>query len=241
MEYLRGMTLPLLFLGMLLSSVGCTGPACVSGNGTIVTEKHPLPPFSNVRFDGPGTLYLSPGETTSLVLIGDSAFLPQYNYRVEGNTLVINADLACIARGTRAPDLYVTGGPVSVVTLTVTSTLSSPSLIKTTNLSLVLEGSGKVDLPVECDSLITNLSGTSEVFYRGSTPVHTVIVTGSGRVRAYDLVTNATSVNISGAGGVDLYARDTLSTTISGSGSVRYIGDPVLQKQMTGSGSVTRA
>ena len=241
MEFLRGMILPILFLGLLLASSGCTGPACVSGNGTVVTEKHALPPFSRIHFDGPGTLYLNQGETASLVLIGDSAFLPRYKYRVEGNTLILTTDLACIARGTRAPDLYVTGGPVSAVTLCGAAALTSPAPVKTTNLSLVLEGSGKVDLPVDCDNLATNLSGTSEVFLRGRTPVHTITVSGTGRIRAYDLVTNSTAVKIGGTGGVDLYAQDTLLVTISGSGSVRYIGDPVLQKQVTGSGSVTRA
>lgn len=241
MEYLRGMAVPILFLGVLLASAGCTGPACVSGNGTVVSEKHTLPPFSSVRFEGPGTLYLNPGETSSLLLIGDSAIIPRYTYRVEGNTLVITTDLACIARGTRTPDLYVTGGPVSAVTLRGAAALASASPVRMTNLSLALEGSGKVDLPLECENLETNMSGSSDVFYRGRTRVHTLTVTGTGRVRAYDLVTNTTSVSLSGTGGADLFALDTLRVMISGSGSVRYIGDPILQKQVTGSGSVTRA
>ncbi len=65
-------------------------------------------------------------------------------------------------------------------------------------------------------------------------------IAGAGEYRGGKLVSDNTTVTVSGAGRVVVYAERTLKATISGAGSVEYLGDPQVTEQISGAGRVRK-
>ena len=75
----------------------------------------------------------------------------------------------------------------------------------------------------------------------GDCAEHLSTISGSGKIRAYDLLSAETNIRISGSGNAELSVADYLKAKVSGSGKVRYKGNPTVDVDISGSGKVERA
>jgi len=67
---------------------------------------------------------------------------------------------------------------------------------------------------------------------------HESVHSGAGNLNAFELISEETTVNLSGAGKAEVYANQLLNVTITGAGSVYYKGHPAIAKTITGSGNL---
>jgi hypothetical protein len=105
-------------------------------------------------------------------------------------------------------------------------------------LSLVISGSGNVDVESETEKLDVLISGSGNMHLSGMTGSLKALVTGSGHIDAYQVSTPVADVTISGSGSIYVAADDVLDVLISGSGSVYYRGNPEVNATISGSGRV---
>ncbi len=105
-------------------------------------------------------------------------------------------------------------------------------------LSLVISGSGDMDLDTDSKNLDVTISGSGDFLLKGTTKTLDVLVSGSGNVDAYDLSSLVSDITISGSGSVYTAPVQVLDVLISGSGSVFYDGSPEVNANITGSGRV---
>lgn len=83
------------------------------------------------------------------------------------------------------------------------------------------------------------VSGSGEVTIRGATEHFEADVSGSGAVRAYELVSRAADVSVSGSGRVEVCAFGRLDASVSGSGDVRFDCAPRdVKRNVSGSGTI---
>jgi hypothetical protein len=64
------------------------------------------------------------------------------------------------------------------------------------------------------------------------------VISGSGKIKAFDLPHNTCEAVISGSGDMYVNANDAINARISGSGTVYYINYPVIHTSISGSGGV---
>jgi Putative auto-transporter adhesin, head GIN domain len=77
---------------------------------------------------------------------------------------------------------------------------------------------------------------------KGQTRDFRLRLSGAGKARCYDLMSENTSVDISGAGSAEVFASVALDADVSGAGSVRYKGNAArVNQQVSGAGSVKKA
>jgi hypothetical protein len=67
-----------------------------------------------------------------------------------------------------------------------------------------------------------------------------VQLSGAGDIDAFDLLADNVEIDMSGAGGARVNAKNKLDVSISGVGSVRYRGEPEVHKNISGLGSLKR-
>lgn len=108
------------------------------------------------------------------------------------------------------------------------------------DLSLVVSGSGSMDLETESQKLDAAISGSGDLVISGKTGQVTLVVSGSGGFHGTDLVTPQAEMTISGSGSARLTVEEHLHALVSGSGNVYYLGNPELDVHVSGSGSVNR-
>ena len=85
------------------------------------------------------------------------------------------------------------------------------------------------------------LSGSGKIKLSGQTQKFSGDVSGSGDIRAMELMAEESNVQISGSGDVDVYSSVKVSANISGSGDIRYKGGAqVVSSNISGSGGVKK-
>ncbi len=94
---------------------------------------------------------------------------------------------------------------------------------------------------VSIDRYDAVVSGSGSVSIQGETAHFEADVSGSGAVRAYDLVSRAADVSVSGSGRVEVCAFGRLDASVSGSGDVRFDCAPRdVKRNISGSGTIRR-
>ena len=113
--------------------------------------------------------------------------------------------------------------------------------IKTDKLTLVVSGSGNVDGFVRTEELSVDQSGSSNIRLKGISKTSNFVMSGSGNLYSYDLVTEISDIDISGSGNVELTSNKEVSAKISGSGNIRIKGNAGFRNVSTsGSGKIRR-
>ena len=65
-------------------------------------------------------------------------------------------------------------------------------------------------------------------------------INGSGEVHSFNLLSEATEVEINGSGNAEVFASKQLNVSISGSGDVQYKGSPVVNQSISGVGHIRK-
>ncbi|MEM1122662.1 MAG: DUF2807 domain-containing protein [Bacteroidota bacterium] len=95
------------------------------------------------------------------------------------------------------------------------------------SLKLEIEGSGEFDFNLgEMQSLETKVSGTGVIDLAGFAIHHFIDMSGSGKVKAFDLTSTTCDIKISGLGECEVTVVRSLNVDMSGIGKVCYKGTP---------------
>jgi hypothetical protein len=86
----------------------------------------------------------------------------------------------------------------------------------------------------------TEISGSGSVQLRGEAKDFSADVSGSGDVKCFDLLTDNTSLDLSGSADAEVNAQKKLNVDVSGASSIRYKGSASVSQNISGSGSVKK-
>lgn len=212
--------LVLILLGLLTActAVQGAGTNIVRGSGDVVTEEREVSGFTSISLQGVGELVIDQTGSESLTVTADDNLLPYIETQVRGRELIIT-----IQEDTTLSD---------ITELTFHVTVDSLD-------SLELTGVGDVELlHLENDTWDVNLSGAGNITVSGQVDTQTIVISGAGSYNGEALISQAASIENSGAGMAIVQVSDSLNVNISGLGSVEYIGDPTVEQTITGLGTV---
>ncbi len=89
-----------------------------------------------------------------------------------------------------------------------------------------VNGSGNVNLNLECARLKIGIAGMGNVDLKGKADALEVSITGSGNINAFDCKAVRAGIRIVGSGDAFVQVTDTLDCSIVGAGNVVYKGEP---------------
>jgi hypothetical protein len=108
-------------------------------------------------------------------------------------------------------------------------------------LKLHISGSGDITGKIDVKTLESSISGSGDMRLNGRAGSSSVDVVGSGDYTARSLVTQSTTVNVTGSGDAEVNASDRVDASVHGSGDVRYTGGAThVNSNKTGSGDISR-
>jgi len=171
-------------------------------------------PFTGVEAKGVFIIHLSQGEYHKVIIDTDKDILPDVSAEVVNDNLVLKyrgtaRNIGRIVAHVTAPYfLSITGSDVV--------SFSSQQALKSPELTLEGRGASKFDLLVETGKLSTTLSGASHATLSGSAKMHTVFMSGASQLKAFELDTDSTQVDISGASKAKVDATTMLTGEASG-------------------------
>ena len=199
------------------------------------TRQVPVDEFHRVYFSGAGTVRLTQGPTAQLTVRGEAGLLD--GLKIE----------------TRDGALYIeTTGPARelLVELRVAGleefVSEGEGRIMGDGLSfdvLRLEGNGAGSFQMarlEARELEVRSRGATRFELTGQVGHQIVDLSGTGAYRAGELISNSTTVNVTGASAVRLWADELLDVHVAGSAEIRYGGSPLVEQRISGIASLLR-
>jgi hypothetical protein len=228
-------------LGVLLLSffVSCDENGvdeCQRASLTIVTETRDIKDFDGVVFNTVGNVFLTQGPDFAFKITGPENVVELTTSTIENNLLVIGSD-ACF-NGSYDLNVEITAPEYTDIRLTGVGDIKTVGLINGDIINFEMLGIGKIDAQVNADSMTTTIAGTGEVIYKGSVIKHELTCAGKYELRAYELESDRTYINLSGLGDSYVMVNEMLNVTISGTGNVYYKGSPGVDSKIIGTGSV---
>lgn len=220
----------------LLTLAGCQGG--IVGNGKVETRNENIGNFSRLVISGNFHVFLEQSDKPSLRMEMDENLYDIIKVSEEGSTLRIDTRLNILQA--REKNLYIGVKDLERMELSGAIKMVSESVLKLGSLDIEVSGAARLNIEIEAKELTVDLSGASECDFRGKVDELRVQLAGAGDIDALDLIARDVDIDLSGAGGARVYAKDRLKVSISGVGSVRYRGEPEIHKSISGLGSLKR-
>jgi len=231
------------FTAFIIAAAAFTFSSCedtLRGHGDDITSTRSVGNFDKIDMGGEFEVYLKQGPAEDIILEGQENVLADIRTTTNNNELEIEfrSHRVKISEPVR---VYITTPNLKALTFSGSNSVRGLTNWNVDDLELKMSGSGSIDLTlIGADEVESSLSGSGEIILGGDANEHNLDISGSGKLKAFDLATKVTTVDISGSGKSDVRAAERLKANISGSGTVRYKGNPGIESSVSGSGKIEK-
>jgi hypothetical protein len=214
----------------------------IHGNGVIKTEEKHVSPFKEVEANGDIRLIVTQGDLKPVKLEGDENILSYIEVIQDGDRITIQTKPGVNLIPSGDLNVYVTSPTFKSIEVSGSSDIIGQNKITSTDeLSLQASGAGDIKMEVDAPKITAGISGSGSISLKGQTKDFDVDLSGAGHAYCYDLLTENTTVQISGAGSAQIYASVKLNADVSGAGNINYKGNASVSQQISGAGSVNKS
>jgi hypothetical protein len=231
----------LLLVLVLFSSCRFMGGKQVRGNGQITTRETNISGFNSLDVSGALEVHLRQDAGNSARIETDANLMEYLDVYKDGNTLVVKTKDGYNLRPSRKVILYASApGFRDIKVSGACDIIGDNQLTGSGPLSMSVSGSGDINMQVSVPDVETEVSGSGSINLKGQATNFAASISGSGEIHCLDLVTENTTLDLSGASDAEVTANKKLDINASGASDVRYRGNAVVNQNTSGAGSVRR-
>jgi len=213
----------------------------IHGNGNVKSVERSVSAFKEVEANGNIKLFVIQGDLKPVRIESDENLLPYIEVLQEGDHITIQTRPGVNLIPTGDLNVYVTSHTYKSIEVSGSSDIIGQTRITSTDeLTLNASGAGDIEMEVDAPKISAGISGSGSVKLKGQAKDFDVDLSGAGHAYCYDLLTENTTVGISGAGSAQVFASVKLSANVSGAGNISYKGNASVSQEISGAGSVNK-
>jgi len=213
----------------------------VHGNGNIKSVDRSVSSFKEVEANGNIKLIVSQGDLKPVRIETDENLISYIEVVQEGDRITIRTRDGVNLIPSGDLNVYVTSPAYKSIEVSGSSDIIGQNKITSPEaLSLGASGAGDIQMEVDAPKVSAGISGSGSVKLKGQVKDFDVDLSGAGHAYCYDLLTENTTVEISGAGSAQVYASVKLKASVSGAGNISYKGNASVSQEISGAGSVNK-
>lgn len=216
----------LVFIGLMFFLVG---PAVAQQ-----TETRSVGSFSGIKSAEAVDVYLKKGDKESVRVEVTGTSPSNVITEVVGSYLKIH-----MANGTFRKTnvkVYVTYVDIDKISASSASNVFSEGTIKTKSMDINVSSAATVELNLEAESVVADVSSAGDIVLEGKTKKLDVEASSAGDIDAYRLESEEVKASASSAGSIKITATKDLDARASSGGDVRYRGNPMRTNTDSSSG-----
>ncbi len=228
------------FLAAILLTAQACKDSCLEGSGTEKTDKRQLAAFNELEITGSFNVTLVQDSTSSVTITADDNIVSVIKTDVSGDKLKISSDKKNLCS---TKEIAITIGVRSLKSIAASGAveLESNGHLNLGDLELNLSGATKVNLDVTAANIETEASGVNDITLKGQARSHNIAFSGSGNLKAFDLVTGNYTIESSGQSNCDINVLNELNINTTGAAEIKYKGTPKkINKNKTGALTLTK-
>ena len=230
-----------LLISMIFISCGYIGGKRIRGNGKIKTESRTTGQFNSVDVSGNIDVYVKQDSVSSVKIETDENLMEYMHITVDGGILEIREEKGYNIRSTKGIKVYVTGPSFKHFEASGACDIYSDNQINSTDpITINLSGACNVKMDLKTPKINVDMSGAGTITLKGETKDFIVDGSGSTDVKCFELMTENTRVEMSGAGDAEVFASVKLDVHVSGAADVKYKGNATVSQSVSGAGSVKK-
>jgi hypothetical protein len=211
----------------------------VHGNGNITTQDRPVSDFKDIEVGGAAKVYVSQGDQHTVKVEVDENLQQFVEVIQEGNKIIVRQKDNFNLDPTGDLQIYVTSPVYNKIDVSGACDIIGQTLINNPeDLSMNISGAGDMKMEINAPHVAAEVSGSGNIDLKGETKSADLTLTGSGHAHCFELKTETTKIEISGAGSAQVYASVRLNAEVSGAGNVDYKGGASVDQHVSGAGSV---
>lgn len=229
-------------LAALLFTSCNIGHEQIRGNGNIRSEERTVSSFDEVEVQGALNVYISQGDRKPVKIEGDENLIPYIEIVEQGDRITLRTRDNVNVNPTEEMKVYVTAPQYRSFDVSGASKLTGQTPIDNNrNLSVNVSGASEVTIDVDAPEITSDISGASTLNLKGETKEFRLETSGASKARCFNLLSENTFADVSGAGDVELYASVKLEAQVSGAGHVKHKGNAKsIKQEVSGAGSVNK-
>jgi hypothetical protein len=213
----------------------------IHGNGNIKSVDRPVSSYKEVEANGNIKLIVTQGDLKPVRIETDENLISYIEVVQEGDRVTIRPRNGVNLIPSGDLNVYVTSPTFKSIEVSGSSDIVGQNKITSPDeLSLSASGAGDIQMEVDAPKVSAGISGSGSVKLRGQAKDFDVDLSGAGHAYCYDLLTENTTVEISGAGSAQVYASVKLKASVSGAGNISYKGNASVSQEISGAGSVNK-
>jgi biopolymer transport protein ExbD len=226
---------------ILLSSCNIFGGKRVSGNGKITTQQRQVSSFNSIEASGSVKVHVRQDSSSSVKIETDENLMEYVEVYIKGATLIVKAKDGFNLDPSKDLIVYTSAPVFRSIDVSGSGDIISDNIISGGEpLEMGVSGSGMINVQVALPKVSTEISGSGNVILKGTSKEFFGSVSGSGSIKAFELTTDITTLELSGAADAEVTANQKLNVSVSGSGDVKYKGSAAVSQSISGSGSVKK-
>ncbi|RPD98788.1 DUF2807 domain-containing protein [Aureibaculum marinum] len=211
----------------------------IKGNGNITTITRTVSDYDKIGVAGSFDVELIEASEGDITIEGEDNLLRYIITEVDGKELKIKWKRGIRIRTSKKIKITVPFKDINEIALAGSGDITSNATITADEFKINLAGSGDIDLKLKVVKLKSAISGSGDLSLRGETINFDCAVSGSADVDADDLITDNSTIRVSGSADVSIHVNQVLDAVVSGSGDISYKGNPKKNiSKVSGSGSV---
>lgn len=232
-------TFPLILF--FLNSCTYSGANVEKGDGNVVSNSHQVGFFNSIELYGAYQVTLTQGEQASVVVETDNNLQELVTVSVDNETLHVSSQRDKALRPTRM-DLLIVYPALEKLAVSGASKISATGPLVMERLHLDMSGATDLQFDLHVQTLITQVAGAGNIHFGGTALEHRIDLSGASNLSAEDLITESTTITLSGAGSANIHASQAMTAKLSGIGRITYHGHPPTTNiQKSGLGSIRPA
>ena len=210
----------------------------VRGNGNVQKETRKVSSFDALDISSAFDVYLTQGNTESLVIEADENLLDVIKTEVRGGVLKIYVDANI--RNSKTMKAYISFKMLSMIELSGACDVYGENDFKFDDIEIETSGAAEIEMKMTARKVYLDLSGASDIEFKGSAQEMVVDVSGATDLHALDFEVRECTIDASGASTIRVFVTDELSVDASGASTVRYKGNPGIEIDTSGASSIRR-
>ena len=232
--------LAILFTATLTSCRYISGKR-IRGNGVMKTESRAAGTFSSIDVSGNADVYIKQDSVASIKIEADENLLQYLITEIEGGTLRIHQKEGTNLKPSKSIKVYVNGPDFKHFEASGACDIYSENKINSAEtITISLSGASDVKMELKAPQITADLSGAGTITLKGETKDFRVGGSGSTDIKCFELMTENTEVDLSGAGDAEVFASVKLDVHVSGAADVKYKGNASVSQNVSGAGSVKK-
>lgn len=234
----------LLALLMLFSLAASAQMKQVKGSGKMVKQSRHVGLFTSVSYAGSWRIVIAYSKDGGIEVEGDDNLLEYIETKVEGGKLYVSTTKDVRIKPRKPITIYVNMTTIHELNLKGSGDImGTGAFTSDKTVTAKLSGSGNIKLNFErFSALETTLSGSGNIEMKGTVEKMEAVLSGSGSINCFEVISNHVKGRISGSGSIRVHAKSSIDGTIVGSGSIYYKGTATdVHTRRTGSGKLVKS